>query len=123
MTRSILTLSLCTTLGAAFGWFLAAQLGGAFGAVFGALGGTLWLGARSSTHAIAPGASLHLERRVILCVPTGQQAEVELTHDDHHWCDVESCSLCRTGPAVQCRKRCLDWMNDNAPLRREPATA
>jgi hypothetical protein len=108
-------------LGAGIGFAVAGPNGGMVGCVFGATFAMLWNSARGSTRLIAPGSVVQHERHTLLCIPTGQFADVELAHDGHHWCDVSACSLCRPADKVACRKRCLDLMNDNHPPGRKSA--
>ena len=115
MIRMFLTLVASVFLGASLGYAIAGPNGGMIGAVFGATFAMLWQSARSSTHLILPGRPVLRERHKLLCIATGQFAAVELAHDGRQWCDVESCSLCSPADKVECRKRCLDLMNDNHP--------
>lgn len=122
MTRMILLLLASVAVGTLLGAVFAGATGGLFGTMLGALFGMAWLAGRKATWKAVPGAPVHHERHRLLCIATGQFADVELMHDEHHWCDVETCTLCRPANEVQCRKRCLELMNDNYPPGKELQT-
>lgn len=115
MTRMVFVIVFGVVAGATLGIALAGPTGGTFGIVFGTLFAMLWLAAEKSTRALPVGAPVFHESHRLLCVATGQFADVQLAHDGRHWCDVERCSLCSPDDQVECRKRCLDLMNDNHP--------
>ncbi|MFO1051812.1 MAG: hypothetical protein U1F36_06325 [Planctomycetota bacterium] len=123
MIRTVLLVAALAVVGGLLGFLLIGSGGGVFGVCFGALAGVLWIQGRRSTREVAVGEAVHHETVRVLCVPTGQFADVEMTHDGHHWCDVESCSLCHPHDEVQCRKRCVELMNDSALPPREAQLA
>jgi hypothetical protein len=113
MIRMVLILCVGVVLGMAVGTALAGPEVGAVGTLLGAAFAMLWIASERSTRPLPAGGPVGRESHRLLCVATGQFAEVELAHDGQHWCDVSSCSLCRPADQVGCRKRCLDLMNDN----------
>jgi hypothetical protein len=107
---------LCAVIGLTLGALLGGGIGSLMGLMVGAGLGFIWTSVQVSGSPPAEGTRVERERRRVVCVPRGQQADCVFLRDrdTHRWLDVAACSLSHPARQINCRKRCLILMNDVA---------